>query len=289
MDIQLTADLLARLTASYDRFDAVDLQTDLPQLDSVEKRNLAAFQIGMARQVPIPQEHPLQSFWYPPEMAAAYHLQHSTEKIERLAFFSANVTEAVHVDQIHDVGANAGLFAGFVSAQTSADIHCYEPIPALASYIRANAPEAQLHQVAVGAENGAEVTFFVNTQSLQTSSLHREAIVEDTATVHEISVAMARLDSIASGATIVKIDVQGAELQVLAGMSGCIDDCQALIVESTYLSLDTVTDVIPLARKAGFGWLYVINDVSYGADVLITRQPIEACRRAAATSFELDG
>jgi hypothetical protein len=96
-----------------------------------------------------------------------------------------------------------------------------------------------------------------------------------------------RLDDIATGKTVVKIDVQGAELQVLAGMSACIDDCEALLVESTYLSLDTVTDIIPLVRDAGFRWLYVVNDVSFGADVMLTRQPIEACRRAAATTFEL--
>ncbi len=287
MDIQLTADLLETLTASYQRFEKIDIERLLPQLDTTEKRNLATFQIGMARQVPIPQEHEgIGHFWYPPEMAAAYHLQHSTAKIERLAAFVAAVVAATEIDQIHDVGANAGLFAGFCAALVDLPIHCYEPIPLLARYISANAPNATVHELALGAESGA-VSFFVNSQSLQTSSLDRAAIIEDTATVTEITVPMERLDRIASGSTVVKIDVQGAELQVLGGMQGCMDRCQALLVESTYLSLDTVTDVLPLARDAGFGWLYVVNDVSYGADVLLTRQPIAACEQAAATSFQL--
>lgn len=288
MDIQLTADLLDSLTSSYRAFEVVDIESLLPQLDTAEKRNLATFQIGMARQVPIPQEHPLVGhFWYPPEMAAAYHLQHSTEKIERLALFVAAVASEIDIDEIHDVGANAGLFAGFCAPQVSAPIHCYEPIQLLEPYIAANAPQATIHMVALGADTGASVSFFANSQSLQTSSLYRAAIIEDTATVTEITVPMDRLDRIATGNTIVKIDVQGAELRVLAGMEGCIDRCQALIVESTYLSLDTVTEVVPFAKEAGFRWLYVVNDVSFGADVLLTRAPVARCSAAAATSFEL--
>ncbi|MDJ0955149.1 MAG: FkbM family methyltransferase [Acidimicrobiia bacterium] len=290
MDIELSGETLELLTDRYRSFEPVDLSGMFPQLDTVEKRNLAAFQIGMARQVPIPQDHPLVGhFWYPPEMAAAYHLQHSTAKIERLATFVQAVASAVPVDQIHDVGANAGLFAGFSAALVSVPIHCYEPIPLLQEYIAANAPGASLHNVALGAADDGEVSFYMNAQSLQTSSLHREAIIEDAAKVAEIKVPMRRLDRVATGRTIVKIDVQGAELQVLAGMEACIDDCQALLVESTYLSLDTVTDIIPLAREAGFEWLYVVNDVSFGADVLLTRAPVEECRQTAVTSFRLAG
>ncbi len=288
MDIQLTADTLSLLTDHYRRFEVIDIASVLPQLDTVEKRNLATFQVGIARQVPILQEHPrIGHFWYPPEMAAAYHLQHSTQKIERLAQFVRALTQEIAIDEIHDVGANAGLFAAFCSANVDAPIHCYEPIPALQPYIIANAPQSVVHQHAVGATSAESVTFFVNSKSLQTSSLDRTAIIEDTATVSEINVPMERLDSIANGTTAVKIDVQGAELQVLAGMAGCLDDCQALLVESTYLSLDTVTDIIPLAREAGFRWLYVVNDVSFGADVMLTRTPVDTCRDLATTSFEL--
>lgn len=288
MDIQLSADTIATLTDSYRRFAPIDLGAMFPDLDTIEKRNLATFQIGMATQVPIVQEHEaIGRFWYPPEIAAAYHLQNSTTKIERLAQFVHHVTAAVAVDEIHDVGANAGLFAAFCSPITSAAIHCYEPIPVLEAYIAANAPRATIHQFALGDTTDETVSFFMNSQSLQTSSLDRNSIIEETATVTEIAVPIERLDRIANGRTVVKIDVQGAELQVLAGMSGVMDDCQALLVESTYLSLDTVTDIIPLARQSGFSWLYVVNDVSFGADVLLTRQPSEACRSAAATSFEL--
>lgn len=290
MEIQLTAEILDYLTDHYRRFEVVDIGSVLPQLDTVETRNLATFQIGMARQVPILQEHPVVGhFWYPPEAAAAYHLQNSTSKIERLVTFVQAVTTGTPVDEIHDVGANVGLFAAFCSAGTDLPIHCYEPTPTLQPYLAANAPTAQLHQMALSVESGTEVSFFVNSTSMQTSSLDRNAIIEDTATVSEITVPMERLDAIATGKTVVKIDVQGAELQVLAGMSGCMADCEALLVESTYLSLDTVTDIIPLARHAGFAWLYVVNDVSFGADVMLTRRPVEACRRAAATSFELAG
>jgi len=288
MDIQLTAETLAYLTDSYRGFEVVDIASVLPELDSEETRNLAAFQIGMARQVPILQEHAdTGHFWYPPEAAAAYHLQHSTKKIERLALFVAAVADMIPIDEIHDVGANAGLFAGFCAANTSVPIHCYEPIPSLRPYITANAPLATVHGVAVGAAGDTEVTFFVNNTSMQTSSLDRTAIIDADADVSPISVPMRRLDEIAQGNTVVKIDVQGAELQVLEGMAGCLEKCQALLVESTYLSLGTVTEVIPLARDAGFRWLYVVNDVAFGADIMLTREPVETCRGLAATSFDL--
>ena len=275
MEINLNAETLELITGHFQRFEVLDLTSVLPQLDTPEKRNLASFQIGMARNVPILQEHGAVGwFWYPPETAAAYHLQHSTDKMQRLGQFVRFVTEALAVDEIHDVGANAGLFAAFCRSEVA--LHCYEPIPSLYPFITANAPSAELHPIAVGGESQAEVSFFVNSQSLQTSSLHRSAIIEDTATVEQITVPMERLDVIAGGKTVVKIDVQGAELQVLAGMSGCIDDCLALLVESTYLSLDTVTDVIPLARDAGFGWLYIFQGlliVAFGAGAVVLWYP----------------
>lgn len=288
MEIHVTPQTLNELAENYSSFRFVDLQRFIPELDTPEKRNLANFKIAMARQVPILQEHPTQGhFWYPPETAAAYHLQHSTPKMDRLAQFVWMVTEAVAIDQIHDVGANAGLFAAFCGSVTAVPVMCYEPISMLVPYISANAPKATVQRLAVGDRSADTVDFFMNTQSLQTSALDREAILEETATVTKIEVPMERLDALAAGKTVVKVDVQGAELAVLAGMTGCLDDCQALLMESTYLSLDTVTDIIPFARSAGFRRLYVVNDVSFGADVLITRVPIGACELAAARAFEL--
>ena len=279
---------LDELAEHYSSFDFVDLQAFIPELDTPQKRNVANFKIGMARQVPILQEHPTPGhFWYPPETAAAYHLEHSIPKMDHLAQFVRMVTETVAVDAIHDVGANAGLFAAFCSSVTAVPVVCYEPIPMLVPYIIANAPDATVQRLAIGNRSAGAVEFYVNTQSLQTSALDRNAIVENSATVSRIEVAMERLDALAAGATVVKIDVQGAELEVLAGMSGSLDDCQAMLIESTYLSLDTVTDIIPLARAAGFRHLYVVNDVSFGADVLITRIPIRACEAAAPRAFEL--
>jgi len=106
MEVSVTAQILDELAEHYRSFDFVDLQSFIPGLDTPEKRNVANFKIGMARQIPIPQEHPTPGhFWYPPETAAAYHLQHSTPKMDRLARFVQMVTEAVAVDEIHDVGA----------------------------------------------------------------------------------------------------------------------------------------------------------------------------------------
>jgi len=157
----------------------------------------------------------------------------------------------------------------------------------LIPYIAVNAPQATVNRLAIGDRSAATVEFHVNTQSLQTSALDRDAILEETATVSKIEVPMERLDTMTKGKTVVKIDVQGAELAVLAGMSACLDNCQALLMESTYLSLDTVTDLIPFAQTAGFKWLYIVNDVSFGADVLITRTPIQACEAEAARAFEI--
>jgi FkbM family methyltransferase len=82
-------------------------------------------------------------------------------------------------DVVFDVGANIGIF-GVRAIQKAAnvEVHCFEPIPAIASVLRKNAEahgsgRFHVHQCGVSSDNAtATFTYFPNTPAL--STLHPE-------------------------------------------------------------------------------------------------------------------
>jgi len=131
-----------------------------------------------------------------------------------------------HNSCVLDVGANIGvtsvLFAG---AATSGQIHSFEPsptaFPLLQATIRANhLTNVTPHQLACGAQKG-QLTFFDNPDSASAShlavadrALGRSNTTVDVTTLDDFvqEHAIERLD-------LVKIDVEGLELDVLTGAS----------------------------------------------------------------------
>jgi FkbM family methyltransferase len=97
--------------------------------------------------------------------------------------------------------------------------------------------------VALAAEDGVERTFFTQKQAIAIgASLYREntIVYRDENLIIRKAVA-ARLDSIVATqklnhADIIKIDVQGAELDVLAGAEDAMKNCDALILETSLLN-----------------------------------------------------
>lgn len=143
-----------------------------------------------------------------------------------------------------DVGVNHGQFLHLASRLWSAaDIIGVEPNAALAEKANthyAGNPRIRINACAVGAENG-EIELFV-TANDQNSSIHEPtaAFHDDRAAdgvVRTEPVALRRLDALLDGVTgpmLVKIDVQGAELEVLQGAGDRLDDISVIIIESPF-------------------------------------------------------
>ena len=111
------------------------------------------------------------------------------------------------IDRILDIGANVGLF-GIAARRRfpQAQIHCYEPNPALEPYLSSQAREAgfDYYMEAVGLTHG-KVSLDVGADSVLTRS-H----VGDSGTVVQIPLSMA-IARMGNRVDLVKMDCEGAE------------------------------------------------------------------------------
>lgn len=143
-----------------------------------------------------------------------------------------------------DIGVNHGQFLHLAARLwPDAKIVGVEPNAALAAkaahLYRADG-RIRIESCAVGAEDG-DIELFV-TANDQNSSIHApSAAFHDDRTGDGVErtdkVALRRLDGLLAGETgpmLIKIDVQGAELEVLEGAGDRLSDVAALIVESPF-------------------------------------------------------
>lgn len=175
-------------------------------------------------------------------------------------YFSAMTKHRVaaaieHVDAVEfvaaatllDIGANKGQFSTVVrTCSPGAVIHAFEPLPAGADrYEALFAGDARttLHRVALG-ENSRTAVFHVTDREDSSSLLKPGAGQKAAFGVSEtrtIEVQVKPLDAVLNIAELphpilAKIDVQGAELEVLRGM-GQIEAIDAIYVELSFVEL----------------------------------------------------
>lgn len=135
-------------------------------------------------------------------------------------------------DHVIDVGASVGLHTLAMARAIGPNgrVDAFEAEPRLAPFLRRTLSvnglsQVQLHSVAVGAEDGQ--TSFHVAQTIGHSSLYdleAENLVRE-----KIDVTVNRLDSIvdpAAGVNLIKIDVEGAELDVIRGAERLLDNAR---------------------------------------------------------------
>ena len=130
-----------------------------------------------------------------------------------------------------DIGAHIGSVVSSVQTHVpSATIIAIEAVPEKAVHLRRSFPNVQVHQVALGNSEG-NVKFFIDTKQSGYSSLTRPANRE-AGRIIEITVPMVRLDQLVESNAIdaIKIDVEGAELDVLRGSVGTITRNRPIIM-----------------------------------------------------------
>jgi FkbM family methyltransferase len=146
-----------------------------------------------------------------------------------------------------DVGANKGQFSLAVhSLYPDAVIHAFEPLPAAAETFERvfhDEPLVHLHRVAIGAQR-SRVPFYV-TDREDSSSLLRPGAGQEAAfgvvQASEIEVDVVPLGeevdlAALPGPVLMKIDVQGAELDVLRGIAS-LDAIDFIYVEVSFVEL----------------------------------------------------
>lgn len=142
-------------------------------------------------------------------------------------------------DTVVDIGANAGYFTALAAHLSGPDgrVLAFEPIPGVRAQLQANVALNQMdnvtvHDTVVSNQDGV-VTIYEGPQGHKGLSSMRP--LDDAA--QALTVPAVRLDDVVAldrPINFVKIDVEGAELMVLEGMSGIIErDHPYLVIEFT--------------------------------------------------------
>lgn len=148
-----------------------------------------------------------------------------------------------------DVGANRGQFAVFALRRfPRAQLHCFEPLPdahkKLTAVVGADT-RVHIERCAIGSASGhmrLNVTRSDDSSSLLEPTALQLHNFPDTDAVASEDVKIARLDEIIDLETLalpflLKIDVQGFELEVLNGAHGILQQDGDILVESSFAEL----------------------------------------------------
>jgi FkbM family methyltransferase len=144
-----------------------------------------------------------------------------------------------------DVGANKGQFAVYARIRwPSARLICFEPLPIpRAKLMRVTHGQAEIHDCALGAAPGEgrmHLATRTDSSSLLALGARQKAIfgMEESG---EFRVQIKRLDACLftplQRPVLLKIDVQGFELEVLKGSTGLLPNIDAVYVEASYVEL----------------------------------------------------
>jgi len=221
----------------------------------------------------------------------AYGVAGAVEHLDIIAFIRPN--------HLIDVGANKGQFSlAALSVARHIKIDCFEPLPAAAAVLERWAIKAsaniRIHRAALSTARGS-AEFYVTTRE-DSSSLFRPTVVQQDAGINiknTINVQTERLDSVLSGENILrpsllKIDVQGAELDVLGGVGELFDVINYVYVEVSFIELyagqPLFSEIEKFLKSVGYklrGFANPYVDRKYGplqADALF-------CRSSAAKNY----
>jgi len=147
-----------------------------------------------------------------------------------------------------DVGANAGQFTrACLGVWPAAHVLAFEPLPDVARGIEARigqTGQVDVHACAVGASDGTTRFFpFENSLSSSAFGVAEGAGAEAWARpLPPITVPLRRLDTVLASTTIdrpalLKVDVQGSELEVVRGAEVTLGQVDALLIEVAFQPL----------------------------------------------------
>jgi len=145
-----------------------------------------------------------------------------------------------------DVGANVGKFArAAVGMWPEADVIAFEALADVASQIRLDPRrigQVEVHSVALGAHDGT-IVFHPHEYSLSSSPLPVPEELQRRYSwarqLPPVEVPVRRLDAVLAGRALrhpvlLKLDVQGFELEVLAGATTTLESAAALVIEQAF-------------------------------------------------------
>ena len=149
-----------------------------------------------------------------------------------------------------DVGANAGLFTHLIwSRRRDAEIIAFEPLPKMAAKLAAwqqrTGAQLTIHNLAVSDHCGS-MSFFLTTDDDTAASLKPREVA-----IPPVTVPVATLDSVIGGRDVllIKFDVEGVEVEALAGAAEVLKRTRFLIIEA-----HTAAALAAIRQQLGSAW-----------------------------------
>jgi FkbM family methyltransferase len=182
-------------------------------------------------------------------------------------------------ETFYDVGANVGFFSviGARLAGPAGKVVCFEPVPDNFQQIRHNAilngfTNIEVVETALGSVD-AELPFWTSAEPTWGKLAHTATVPDKLS--GEIKVAVRRLDGIVADTDLrspqlIKIDVEGAEVEVLAGALETLRACRPrLLIELHGTNAEVAKFLSELEYKAvTLGDCASIVDAHWNADVV---------------------
>jgi FkbM family methyltransferase len=132
---------------------------------------------------------------------------------------------------ILDVGANIGLAAAWFNYHNpDLEIYCFEPLEENAQLIQKNCPDANIHNVAIGSIS-QDVEMMVDLNSVMASTIPR-TISTEVKTFRVDTLDHHLQHHIKDQIALLKIDVEGMELDVLNGGTETIRKTRMVVLET---------------------------------------------------------
>lgn len=174
------------------------------------------------------------------------------------------------IDVVLDVGANTGQFASKVAHYLpNARIISFEPLPEEYAELKsslARLPHFEAYQVALGSEPADTVIYrssFSPSSSLRSMTERHIAEWPESAGSTEVPIRVERLDDVVvnlatkiDGWVLLKLDVQGHEIDVLKGAEKILNSVTMILIEVSfeefYSGQPSFDDVNDWMRNAGF-------------------------------------
>jgi FkbM family methyltransferase len=182
-----------------------------------------------------------------------------------------------------DVGANTGQFARhFRDLRPDCRVYSFEPLRGCFEELERTmqGPDFTAFNVALGESDGEATLlrseFSPSSSLLEMETAHKELYPFSAATTPE-TVALRRLDAYVDdieirGNLLVKIDVQGAEAQVVNGGRRVISRADAVIAEIGYLPLyrgqATIQQIAGLLNECGLEFMGIVDQIVRPSDSL---------------------
>jgi FkbM family methyltransferase len=198
------------------------------------------------------------------------------------------------ISVIYDIGANIGTWTLLAKAVIpAAYVHAFEPLPKHQDAFDdslADVHDVTLHRVALGSENEKAVLYV--TDFSDASSMLRPAPKSQAhfgvRQAGQLSMRTHRLDDFRSanklpGPDLIKLDVQGYELEVLQGAIECLTSARAVITEVSFVECyeaqPLFSDVVRFMADHGFHARALSTTTALGRPLLQTDMLFVAANR----------